>query len=502
MRTCGLTGDRVLSVYSEDKPFPIYKPDAWYSDKWDPLSYGRDFDFSRPFFPQFRELLNSVPQLACSVVNNQNCDYVNQCGWCKNCYLIFEADHDDACMYSNNIYDSRDTLDCLHVTACELCYECTNCMKCYNLRYSQLDLNCSDSWFLKNCIGCRSCFGCVNLRNKEYYMFNEPVVGGKEEYDRQIAALGLDKPENIAMMRDKFNSFSTQFPHKFYNGVQNEDSTGDYLYNTQRCYGCFNVHDAQDCKYVFNSRSVKRVHDMTVFGSKEGAEFCYENHEIGGGVRNVCFSDQIWTGPYNIYYSKLCVQSAHDLFGCVGLRKASYCIFNKQYSREEYEALAARIVEHMHKTGEWGEFFPMAISPYGYNETVAMEHVPLQREQAVMRGIPWYDDPMRNVQPQSYHGSRAVAAVNDSVLNDVFVCATCGKNFKLVHQELAFYRKTGVPLPDCCHNCRHRRRQELLNPRVLYDRACVKCHAALQTTYAPDRVEPVYCEACYNEAAA
>ena len=28
-------------------------------------------------------------------------------------------------------------------------------------------------------------------------------------------------------------------------------------------------------------------------------------------------------------------------------------------------------------TGEWGEFFPSSLSPFGYNETVAQEYFPL-----------------------------------------------------------------------------------------------------------------------------
>ena len=38
----------------------------------------------------------------------------------------------------------------------------------------------------------------------------------------------------------------------------------------------------------------------------------------------------------------------------------------------------------MKKTGEWGEFFPSSISPFGYNETVAMEYYPIKNPQ---RGI-------------------------------------------------------------------------------------------------------------------
>ena len=33
--------------------------------------------------------------------------------------------------------------------------------------------------------------------------------------------------------------------------------------------------------------------------------------------------------------------------------------------------------------GEWGEFFPSSLSPFGYNETVAQEYFPMTREEVI-----------------------------------------------------------------------------------------------------------------------
>ena len=76
-RKCDATGKEIISVFSAEKPFPVYSNDYWYTDKWDAMQYGRDFDFSRPFFEQFQELLNSVPQLALSSISNQNSTQIN-----------------------------------------------------------------------------------------------------------------------------------------------------------------------------------------------------------------------------------------------------------------------------------------------------------------------------------------------------------------------------------------------------------------------------------------
>lgn len=70
------------------------------------------------------------------------------------------------------------------------------------------------------------------------------------------------------------------------------------------------------------------------------------------------------------------------LFGSYGLRNKQYCVFNKQYSQQEYEMLVAKIIAHMQETGEWGEFLNPSLSPFGYNETVSQDYYPLESEQA------------------------------------------------------------------------------------------------------------------------
>ena len=45
---------------------------------------------------------------------------------------------------------------------------------------------------------------------------------------------------------------------------------------------------------------------------------------------------------YSMYGS-----SVSNIFGCVGVQNKQYCILNKQYTKEEYEALVPKIIEHM-----------------------------------------------------------------------------------------------------------------------------------------------------------
>ncbi|MBI4652913.1 hypothetical protein HY750_01535, partial [Candidatus Kuenenbacteria bacterium] len=62
-RKCDATGKDIISMFSSDKPMRVYERNYWWSDNWDPIEYGRDYDFSKLFFEQFKKLLEKVPIL-------------------------------------------------------------------------------------------------------------------------------------------------------------------------------------------------------------------------------------------------------------------------------------------------------------------------------------------------------------------------------------------------------------------------------------------------------
>ena len=86
---CNLCQKAIITIYSPDKNYTIYCRDCWWSDKWDTINYGRDFDFSRPFFEQYENLLQTVTKAAIISYNCENCDYTNYQNDSRNCYLTF-----------------------------------------------------------------------------------------------------------------------------------------------------------------------------------------------------------------------------------------------------------------------------------------------------------------------------------------------------------------------------------------------------------------------------
>jgi len=81
----------------------------------------------------------------------------------------------------------------------------------------------------------------------------------------------------------------------------------------------------------------------------------------------------------------------------------------------------------------------------------------------------------------------------------------CQNDFIVEPDDFAFYKKMSLPLPRKCFFCRQADRLKRRGPMDIYDRQCAqcaKCGKEIQTSYAPERPEIVYCEQCYNQEVA
>jgi hypothetical protein len=74
-RTCGLCSKSVVTLYAPNSGITVYCNKCWWSDTWDPKDYGVDYDFSKPFFTQYVELLKKVPHMA--VVNDNGANVLS-----------------------------------------------------------------------------------------------------------------------------------------------------------------------------------------------------------------------------------------------------------------------------------------------------------------------------------------------------------------------------------------------------------------------------------------
>lgn len=469
-RKCDLTGEQIISMYHADHPFPVYSQEAWYSDKWNPLDYGQDFDFNRPFFDQFFELQKKVPRIASILVNNINCDYGNLIGDSKNCYLCYASIYCEDCMYGTFFY-CKDSLDCLLLRNSELCYECVDCEKLYECFYCQDCQSSRNLWYCYDVASSQDCFLCVGLRHGKYQIFNQKY--SKDDYFKRIAEL---KKKPVSQLRKMLLEFRTSTPVKHMVGVSNENVIGDHLNN---CKNSYNVLYSQDCEEVYNSTQIFKSHHIIDSDFGEFSDYVYENSGYYR-VSNLFCCHWCWEAS-NMFYCSICTSGSSDCFGCISLKKNRYCILNKQYSKEEYEALVPRIIAHMKKTGEWGQFFPTKYSMFAYNESAAQDYYPLSKDEALSKGWQWNDvlfSPLKNVE-------------------GAIKCEKSGRLFKPIREEMAFYQKHGLPVPTLHPDERYKIRLSLRNPRRIRKSLCNQCSAEVYTTFKKESRQIIYCEKCY-----
>ena len=209
--------------------------------------------------------------------------------------------------------------------------------------------------------------------------------------------------------------------------------------------------------------------------------------------------------------------------------KKEYCILNKQYSKEEYLELLPKIKQHMEEKPyvdnngykySYGEFFPSELSPFTYNESLAMMYSPLSEEEILEKKYRFHPYEKRNytITLDSVSLPNTVSEYDKGDLTkEIIGCEhagsckdNCTTAFRVLEQEVALYKSLSIPLSILCPNCRNMKRLNNRGPFKLWKRSCMcnninhdhgndRCKEVFQTSYSSERPEIVYCEMCYKK---
>ena len=519
------SGKDIFSLYPVEMGNKSLPQDEWFSDDWDALTYGREYDFSKPFFNQLLELKKEVPAFSLRTEFMVGSPYSANATALKNCYLCFNSNDSEDCMYSNATDASRDCVDDSHTNESERCYECFWVRKCYQCYFTIMSADSRNLWFCRDLIGCNDCFGCANLRKASYCIFNKQYV--KEDYETEIKKMRLDTVEGIKEARIKAREFWKTQVRRHQQGVRNVNSTGSYVTDCKNTKESFLMREGEDMKYCqyLQVPKNKDCYDASAWGAN--MELHYETCLCGGNSFNIKFSDNCWPNCKNLEY---CINlfSSSDCFGCVGLKKKQYCIFNKQYTKEEYEALVPTIKKHMDempyrdKKGsvyKYGEFFPIESSCFGYNNSTAIQYFPITKEEAEKNGYPWIEVPRGEYTITKRIGTlpSSIADTGEDILKEVIECEKCKNPYRILDNEFRFYKKENLPIPTMCNECRFERRISDRLQLELYERRCMcgsasspssttkhfhgnePCQEEFKTGYPPEGQDIVYCEKCYQQ---
>ena len=511
-RKCDLCQKEIVSMYSPDKmDIKIYCRECWWSDKWDPTDYAKEYNPNDSFFDQVIKLKKKVPMPALMHVNSENSDFVNFANDNKNCYLVFLAGNNEDVYYGYWSEYSKSCVEITYTNHSELCYEVIGGEDCYRVFYGRDINSCRDSYFIEDCQQCRDCILCSGLKNKQYYFENKSL--SEEKYEEKKKQFLAKFEENLEKYKAKFEEIILQKPKRFAQVIKTENCSGDFIFRSKNCLDCFNLFECENCYHSQDLRQAKDSYDITGFGIP--IELSYESQNIGLGSSRcnfVSFAYQL----SDSYYCEHCYH-ASNLFGCIGMKShEQYCILNKKYSREEYESLIVKIIEKMIQDDEWGEFFPAKCTIFGYNETMAFDYLPVSREEAIQLGYRWqeknFDIDFKGpfYEPKPIDVYKNDKNERDNLLSGVLKCQKTGRPYKIIPHELLFYIKNDLQIPKIHYDVRMQERFNLRNPNILYHRQCMceetghnhegQCKVEFETTYTPDRKERVYCEKCYQKS--
>lgn len=496
-------------MYSPESPYTVYCTECWWSDKWNPEDYARDYDFSKPFFEQLNGHLHKVPirGLAATKSVSELSPYTNHVDHSKNCYLIFYSDYNKDVQYGFYLTRDKSLLDCSVYWECEDCYDGMNGFKNNRVHGSRGNVHTSfDCYFIRDAKNAEHCFGSANLHNKKYVFFNEQLT--KEEYEKKVGEIDLGSYKAYQETKARAAEvWKNSIPNPCYDYMFNDNCTGNYVFYSKNCKECYDSGYCEDCKYMMliKSPSVKDSYDYTDWG--ESAERIYEGITVGNKVADVKFSQDIHNS-HNVEYSKSCMDDSF-LFGCSGLRSKSYYIFNKKYNKEDFNKMREKIIAHMkeqpyldaagRKYG-YGEFFPTQLSPHDYNDTFAHMFYPLTKDKVLEEKLSWGEI------PQSEHVTTMAAAdladhirdVKDDILNEAIKCTTCPRGYRITHQELQFLRHHNFPLPRRCPFCRIEEKvKQWARQMTLVERDCDNCKKTFRTNYRKEDAPVIYCTECY-----
>ncbi len=451
-----------------------------------------EYDQTKSFIEQLLALRNKTPHPHQFGSGNTNCDYSDDVWQSKDCYLCRSQIDCERLHYGYRNVRIRDSLDITYCYDVERSYECTYSKNLYQTCYAFDARSGSDCAFLYDCRNVQNCFMCWNLRGKSYHIKNKPL--GKDEYARVLESYHLDTWTGRSRAAREFNDLlkreaiiKTDF------NVNVENSSGNFMQNCKDCFATFFWEDSENVRRSWRGLLTKdAIYSHGTWDVQLG--FQLVQITTGANLHNAIFCTNCRDSEYLIY-----CYDCSDCFGCVGLRKGKFCILNKPYPEAEYRALVAQIKDSLRKDGALDQFFPGTFSYTGYNKSLAGVYYPLTKDQVIAGGWMWEpDQPVATKGIPASELPDAIGDIPDDITKKVITCEKSGRPFKIIPQELKFYRDQKIPLPRLHPDERNLARftqMPATNPR---DVPCFSCHKPT-TTYFPESwgYQKFACTDCY-----
>jgi len=441
-RNCDATGEKIISIYDENCPYPVWKRNYWIKNSNPPQT---DYDFSKPFFDQAWTLFQRSPIPHNIGLENTNCDYTDDWWHSKNCYLCHSGYQCEDLRYSYRTVRVKDSMSCVFSFDSELCFELIYCFNLYKVIYAINSRNCENSAFLFDCRNCSHCMFCYNLRNKKYCIRN--IQYSKEDYFEEINKINLSSRRIYNQMKKDFQD--TIINHAWWKHQdidQCVNSTGNFLENCKNVENCYLAGEFENC--------VNCIRGIQTKDSLDCVSVCFHSEQVymSSTPQDTCYKVKYSFNIINCQFMEYCSNclNCSNCFACCGLVNEKYRILNKKYSPEEYQIMVNKIKAHIKQQGIYDEFFPGYFAPNPYDESHASTYMPLTREEQIEKGFRTKEQ--TEIKNNNYVSSddiddNSLTATTD-ICEKIFWDEKSEHRFKITKRDLEFCQTHKIPLPN------------------------------------------------------
>ena len=442
----------MISRFPDTNKVTIVDKDIFEENRDDLVKKWIDYNSDIDFFENFKILFDQTPQPNfIHYLPSENSNYTDSANCSKNAYLsnvvVFGCENVAySCAIRSNVSNCYNSLYVIENS--DNIYSSLGVVSSYNIFYSKYIQNSNHIYFSSNMIGCSECIFCDDLENASYYIENKKY--DKAEY--------IQKKQEILNHKSKF----LDYYKKVNKNGKNYAST-----NTTWTFAC-NSEDVENGSFIVN---VKDARNCIFIWAEDGNENMYDNFITGAsfwndlyGVLNSWWSSHLYIQAHaslsNTCFYSYNLLECHHCIGCIGLKNKSYCIFNKQYSKEEWEDLANQIFSQMDQDWILWDFFPWHINPFYFNDTMAGILWNFTKEEVQADWYMWRDEEIRVDIPEGadvininelheyqWYDTEWNWTINKDILKKV-IKNEKGNYYRIVQMEYDFLVKHKLPLPD------------------------------------------------------
>ena len=406
-------------------------------------------DISDNFFDDFEKLFKKISlpwRLQFSALENSH--FSSTAKNAKNNYLSYNISNTEDVGYSISVKSNSKYVfnSTMVVDWCDSVYNSHAVFNGFKIFYSKYIHNSNNIWLSTNLMNCSECIFCDNLENKSYYIANKQYT--KEEYKK--------KKQEILSKKDNFDTWFRKINAKWIN-FGSKDVTGDGVINSNDVTNgsiTYNITDGNNVYMSWEDEDNRYIYDSMFIWS------WWWNHYYSSMDLAVCeniYCTILAVHSSNIYYSYF-LENCSFCIWCIGLKNKSYCILNKQYTKEEWEILADKIFSQMHSEWILWDFFPGSINPFYFNDTIAWMLWDFTKQEVEEKWYLWRDEEIKVDIPAS---SDIITIkelgeyqwyenwewqINPGILQKVIKDEN-GNYYKIIQMEYDFLVKHSIPLP-------------------------------------------------------